>query len=67
MFGVPVPRYALVNRERPYQEVEYFVEEEDFVEVNGIRFWKPFVEKPVDGEWNYLSVNFLLSDASLIP
>lgn len=50
MFGVPVPRYALVNRERPYQEVEYFVEEEDFVEVNGIRFWKPFVEKPVDGE-----------------
>ncbi|KAK4779402.1 hypothetical protein SAY86_006930 [Trapa natans] len=50
MFGVPVPRYALVNRERPHQQVEYFVEEEDFVEVNGIRFWKPFVEKPVDGD-----------------
>lgn len=50
MFGIPVPRYALVNREAPYQELDYFVEEEDFVEVHGQRFWKPFVEKPVDGQ-----------------
>jgi len=50
MFGIPVPRYALVNREFPYQELDYFIEEEDFVEVHGSRFWKPFVEKPVDGE-----------------
>lgn len=50
MFGVPVPNYALVNREYPYQELEYFIEEEDYVEVHGKRFWKPFVEKPVDGE-----------------
>ncbi|XP_004302363.1 PREDICTED: inositol hexakisphosphate and diphosphoinositol-pentakisphosphate kinase 2-like isoform X2 [Fragaria vesca subsp. vesca] len=50
MFGIPVPRYALVNREKPYQELDYFVEEEDFVEVHGQRFWKPFVEKPVDGD-----------------
>lgn len=49
-FGISVPSYALVNREVPYQEVEYFVEEEDFIEVNGNRFWKPFVEKPVDGD-----------------
>ncbi|XP_062009959.1 inositol hexakisphosphate and diphosphoinositol-pentakisphosphate kinase VIP1-like isoform X2 [Rosa rugosa] len=49
MFGIPVPRYALVNREAPYQELDYFVEEEDFVEVHGQRFWKPFVEKPVEG------------------
>ncbi|CAN1162845.1 Inositol hexakisphosphate and diphosphoinositol-pentakisphosphate kinase VIP2, partial [Linum perenne] len=49
-FGIPVPRYALVNREFPYQELEYFIEEEDFVEVHGQRFWKPFVEKPVDGD-----------------
>lgn len=49
MFGIPVPRYALVNREFPSQELHYFVEEEDFVEVHGNRFWKPFVEKPVDG------------------
>ncbi|PQQ06741.1 inositol hexakisphosphate and diphosphoinositol-pentakisphosphate kinase 2 isoform X1 [Prunus yedoensis var. nudiflora] len=50
MHGVPVPRYALVNREVPYQELDYFVEEEDFVEVHGHRFWKPFVEKPVEGD-----------------
>ncbi|KAF3444746.1 hypothetical protein FNV43_RR14439 [Rhamnella rubrinervis] len=50
MFGIPVPRYALVNREVPYQELDYFVEEEDFVEVHGNRFWKPFVEKPVHGD-----------------
>ncbi|ONI19333.1 hypothetical protein PRUPE_3G272600 [Prunus persica] len=50
MHGVPVPRYALVNREVPYQELDYFIEEEDFVEVHGHRFWKPFVEKPVEGD-----------------
>ncbi|XP_030447187.1 inositol hexakisphosphate and diphosphoinositol-pentakisphosphate kinase VIP2-like isoform X2 [Syzygium oleosum] len=49
-FGVPVPRYALVNREVPNQKLDYFIEEEDFVEVHGSRFWKPFVEKPVDGD-----------------
>ncbi|KAK9272087.1 hypothetical protein L1049_002456 [Liquidambar formosana] len=49
MFGIPVPRYALVNREVPGQDLDCFVEEEDFVEVHGERFWKPFVEKPVDG------------------
>ncbi|KAK6155129.1 hypothetical protein DH2020_009377 [Rehmannia glutinosa] len=50
MFGLPVPRYALVNREFPNQELDYFVEEEDFIEVHGNRFWKPFVEKPVHGD-----------------
>ncbi|KAJ6845063.1 inositol hexakisphosphate and diphosphoinositol-pentakisphosphate kinase 2-like isoform X3 [Iris pallida] len=50
MFGVPVPNYALVNREYPDQELDYFVEQEDFVEVHGKRFWKPFVEKPIDGD-----------------
>ncbi|KAH9739916.1 Inositol hexakisphosphate and diphosphoinositol-pentakisphosphate kinase VIP2 [Citrus sinensis] len=49
-YGIPVPRYALVNREVPYQELDYFFEEEDFVEVHGNRFWKPFVEKPVHGD-----------------
>ncbi|XP_057447570.1 inositol hexakisphosphate and diphosphoinositol-pentakisphosphate kinase VIP2-like isoform X3 [Lotus japonicus] len=50
MFGIPVPRYALVIRESPYQQLDYFIEEEDFVEVHGMRFWKPFVEKPVDAD-----------------
>ncbi|WOL08862.1 inositol hexakisphosphate and diphosphoinositol-pentakisphosphate kinase 2-like [Canna indica] len=50
MFGIPVPNYALVNREYPYQELDYFVEHEDYIEVRGKRFWKPFVEKPIDGD-----------------
>ncbi|KAL1104324.1 hypothetical protein V6Z11_D04G059000 [Gossypium hirsutum] len=50
MFGISVPRYALVNREETYQELDYFIEDEDYVEVHGNRFWKPFVEKPVDGD-----------------
>ncbi|XP_027187523.1 inositol hexakisphosphate and diphosphoinositol-pentakisphosphate kinase VIP2-like isoform X2 [Cicer arietinum] len=49
LFGIPVPKYALVIREVPDEELDYFIEEEDFVEVHGMRFWKPFVEKPVDG------------------
>ncbi|KAK1257936.1 hypothetical protein QJS04_geneDACA017752 [Acorus gramineus] len=50
MYGIPVPSYALVNREYAYQELDYFVEQEDFVEVHGKRFWKPFIEKPVHGD-----------------
>nr|CAB3493647.1 unnamed protein product [Digitaria exilis] len=49
-YGIPVPDYALVNREYPYQELDYFIEQEDFVEVHGKRFLKPFVEKPVNGD-----------------
>ncbi|RCV41425.1 hypothetical protein SEVIR_9G133900v4 [Setaria viridis] len=49
-YGIPVPNYALVNREYPYQELDYFIEQEDFVEVHGKRFLKPFVEKPVNGD-----------------
>lgn len=50
LHGIPVPRYAIVTREVPYEELDYFVEEEDFVEVHNERFWKPFVEKPVHGD-----------------
>jgi hypothetical protein len=48
--GIPVPPYATVNRDFPYQDVDYLVEEEDYVEICGKRIMKPFVEKPVDGE-----------------
>lgn len=51
MYGIPVPRYACVNRKVPNQDLDYFVEDEDFVEVKGERFWKPFVEKPVNGQF----------------
>ena len=48
-YGIPVPNYALVNREYPYQELDHFIEQEDFVEIHGKRFLKPFVEKPANG------------------
>ncbi|XP_024521024.1 inositol hexakisphosphate and diphosphoinositol-pentakisphosphate kinase VIP1 [Selaginella moellendorffii] len=49
-YGITIPNYALVNREFPNQELEYFSEEEDYIEVNGKRIFKPFVEKPVNGD-----------------
>eukprot|EP00249_Psilotum_nudum_P017504 c26356_g1_i1 orf=1564-3798(-) len=48
--GIPIPSYALVNREYPYQNVDYLVEEEDYIEIQGKRICKPFVEKPADGD-----------------
>ena len=65
MYGIPVPRFALVNREVPYQELDYFIEEEDYVEVHGNRFWKPFVEKPVEGKFgSYLVASVCFSPIS---
>ncbi|CAO2178027.1 unnamed protein product [Urochloa humidicola] len=50
LYGVPVPTYAVVRREYPNQELNYFVEDDDFIEIHGKRFCKPFVEKPIDGD-----------------
>ncbi|KAL5223236.1 hypothetical protein ABZP36_027949 [Zizania latifolia] len=50
LFGVPVPTYAVVRREYPNQDLNYFVEQDDFIEIHGKRFCKPFVEKPIDGD-----------------
>ncbi|KAL0450597.1 UNVERIFIED_CONTAM: Inositol hexakisphosphate and diphosphoinositol-pentakisphosphate kinase VIP2 [Sesamum latifolium] len=69
-FGIAVPKYALVNREYPNQELDYFVEEEDFVEVHGNRFWKPFVEKPVHGDDHSIMIYYPSSaggDEGVVP
>jgi inositol hexakisphosphate/diphosphoinositol-pentakisphosphate kinase len=50
LFGVPVPTYAVVRRLHPYEDLNYFDEHDDFIEIHGKRFWKPFVEKPIDGK-----------------
>ncbi|GLU11159.1 hypothetical protein SLE2022_279230 [Rubroshorea leprosula] len=63
-YGISIPRYALVNREVPYQDLDYFVEEEDYIEVHGNRFWKPFVEKPVDGDDHSIMIYYPSSAGS---
>lgn len=49
---IPVPTHIIVNRENlePGQDPEGFLEDDDYVELNGQRINKPFVEKPCDGE-----------------
>ncbi|XP_077268973.1 inositol hexakisphosphate and diphosphoinositol-pentakisphosphate kinase isoform X2 [Temnothorax americanus] len=52
--GIEIPRYAVLDRDSPDPKhciLEHeLVESEDHVEVNGITFNKPFVEKPVSAE-----------------
>ncbi|KAI5745620.1 hypothetical protein M8J76_012817 [Diaphorina citri] len=48
--GIEIPRYAVLDRESPDPVKHELVESEDHVEVNGIVFNKPFVEKPVSAE-----------------
>lgn len=51
--GIPVPHHIIVDREGlppGTTDPPGFIEEEDFVELNGVRINKPFVEKPASGE-----------------
>jgi inositol hexakisphosphate/diphosphoinositol-pentakisphosphate kinase len=48
--GVPVPPHVVVHhRDGPGDDIS-FVEHDDFIEHDGVRLYKPFVEKPVDAE-----------------
>ncbi|XP_014481307.1 PREDICTED: inositol hexakisphosphate and diphosphoinositol-pentakisphosphate kinase 2 isoform X18 [Dinoponera quadriceps] len=51
---IEIPRYAVLDRDSPDPKQSFsdheLVESEDHVEVNGITFNKPFVEKPVSAE-----------------
>ncbi|KAK6619993.1 hypothetical protein RUM44_006393 [Polyplax serrata] len=47
--GIEIPRYAVLDRDSPTSKDE-LIESEDHVEVNGVIFNKPFVEKPVSAE-----------------
>ncbi|XP_044737753.1 inositol hexakisphosphate and diphosphoinositol-pentakisphosphate kinase isoform X2 [Chrysoperla carnea] len=48
--GIEIPRYAVLDRDSPDPKHHELVESEDHVEVNGVIFNKPFVEKPVSAE-----------------
>ncbi|KAJ0397477.1 hypothetical protein P43SY_006161 [Pythium insidiosum] len=49
--NIPLPRHVFMNRDGfrgdPPSEL---IEGDDYVEIDGVRIMKPFVEKPVDGE-----------------
>ncbi|XP_055914293.1 inositol hexakisphosphate and diphosphoinositol-pentakisphosphate kinase isoform X4 [Eupeodes corollae] len=48
--GIEIPRYAVLDRDSPDPKQHELIESEDHVEVNGVTFNKPFVEKPVSAE-----------------
>ncbi|XP_057322792.1 inositol hexakisphosphate and diphosphoinositol-pentakisphosphate kinase 2 isoform X17 [Microplitis mediator] len=52
--GIEIPRYAVLDRDsadpKHFFSDHELVESEDHVEVNGVTFNKPFVEKPVSAE-----------------
>ncbi|KDO29022.1 hypothetical protein SPRG_06077 [Saprolegnia parasitica CBS 223.65] len=50
--NIPTPKHIVVNRDgyRGSSLAPDFVECDDFVELDGVRIQKPFVEKPVNGE-----------------
>lgn len=48
--GIELPRFAVLDRDSTDPEKNELIEYEDHVEVNGIVFNKPFVEKPVSAE-----------------
>ncbi|XP_014240149.1 inositol hexakisphosphate and diphosphoinositol-pentakisphosphate kinase 2 isoform X5 [Cimex lectularius] len=48
--GIEIPRYAVLDRDSTDPMQHELIESEDHVEVNGIVFNKPFVEKPVSAE-----------------
>ncbi|RWS31190.1 inositol hexakisphosphate and diphosphoinositol-pentakisphosphate kinase-like protein, partial [Leptotrombidium deliense] len=48
--GIDLPRYAVLDRDSPNPEERELIESDDHIEINGVIFNKPFVEKPISAE-----------------
>ncbi|OWZ22000.1 Inositol hexakisphosphate and diphosphoinositol-pentakisphosphate kinase [Phytophthora megakarya] len=48
--GIQVPRHVIVNRDLPGGMLDELIEHDNYVEINGVRINKPFVEKPANAE-----------------
>ncbi|XP_075677724.1 inositol hexakisphosphate and diphosphoinositol-pentakisphosphate kinase 2 isoform X4 [Dermatophagoides pteronyssinus] len=48
--GIELPRYVVLDRDSSDPNEGILIESEDSIEVNGIVFNKPFVEKPISAE-----------------
>ena len=48
--GIELPRYAVLDRDSSTPEERELIESEDQIEINGVTFNKPFVEKPISAE-----------------
>ncbi|POM60006.1 Inositol hexakisphosphate and diphosphoinositol-pentakisphosphate Kinase, partial [Phytophthora palmivora] len=48
--GIQVPRHVIVNRDLPGGMQDELIEHDNYVEINGVRINKPFVEKPANAE-----------------
>ena len=57
--GIPVPVYSVINRDPVTNETtQTFVEDDDYVEIDGKVINKPFVEKPVDADDHNVRIYF---------
>ncbi|EFA76154.1 hypothetical protein PPL_10371, partial [Heterostelium album PN500] len=54
--NIPTPRKIYIVRES--NETTKYVENEDFIECNGERIYKPFIEKPFDAEDHNINIYY---------
>ena len=55
--GIETPRYAICDRSDP-DNMPLFDEADDYVEINGETFYKPFVEKPLSAENHRINIYY---------